>query len=76
MQEHPKLVNGRIVLRGEGQELVGGRWSSRCVVTEHLGHAVDERILEVPGTFATEQEAISAGLHSGKDWVDSTYPIE
>lgn len=76
MQTHPKLVDGQIVLKGVGQELVGGRWSSRCIVTRHLWNEVEERILEVPGTFATEQEAMSAGLHRGVDWVNSTYPLD
>lgn len=76
MKTHPKLVNGQIVLQGVGQELVGGRWGSRCIVTEHLGQAVDEHILEVPGTFATEEEAISAGLHRGMAWVHDTYPLD
>lgn len=74
MQKNPKLTNGQVVLTGVGQELVGGRWSSRCIATDHLGHAVEEHILEVPGTFATEQEAISAGLHAGMTWVDVAYP--
>lgn len=76
MQTHPKLMAGQITLKGVGQQLGDGRWSAQCVVTEHLGDHTDDRILPAPGTFNTEQEAVSAGLHCGIAWVDATYPLE
>lgn len=75
MAEHPKLRSGQIVLTGLGQAMTDGSWSSCCVITEHHGPHTTDAKHSVPGSFDTEQEAISAGLHWGMKWVNATYPL-
>lgn len=69
-----KLRYGEIVITGYGQLMHDSTWSAKCVITDNAGSHTDERILTGNENYKTEQEAVSAALDIGANWVNKEYP--
>lgn len=75
MSSHPKLLSGQVQIKGVGQLMADGSWSAYSVITEHLGSRTEEKKRLVDGSYATELEAVNAGLHRCMDWLNESFPI-
>jgi hypothetical protein len=65
---------GDVIVTGYAQLMQDGLWSAKCAITVHLGPYTDEKILTSADAFQSQNEAVSAALQMGRNWVDQHYP--